>query len=101
MSNDRANVAVLPPLPHALTLLAGIGLHLLWQPLALFPAAWVGDTAGWPILAVAALLAIWSWRTMARAGVSEDPLPDEQIDVCLLHQRRQSMSPDLRAGAIR
>ena len=70
LSDDRADVAVLPPVPFAVSLLAGIGLHLLWQPLALFPVAWQGHVAGWPVVVVAALLAIWAVRTMARAGVS-------------------------------
>ena len=70
MNNDHANVAVLPPLPYLLTVTAGVLAHFLWEPFRLFPEAWMGHTAGWPVAVAATLLAFWALMTMRRAGES-------------------------------
>ena len=68
MNNDHANVAVFPPLPYLLAVVAAVLVARLWEPLNLFPEAWIGHTAGWPVAAAAGLLAIWALRTMRKAG---------------------------------
>ena len=57
-----------PPLIYLSFLAAGIALHLLWAPLRIFPEAWLGHVAGWPIFALALLIAISVVRTLSRAG---------------------------------
>ena len=68
MSDDRAQVVVFPPLPYASTIVLGILLHVLWEPLRLFPELWIGHATGWPLVLASALLAVWALRTMASAG---------------------------------
>ena len=68
MNNDRANVAVLPSLPYLLTVIAGVVVDWLWEPYRLFPEAWIGHAAGWPVVAAATLLVIWAVVTMGRTG---------------------------------
>ena len=68
LNNDQANVAVLPPLPYLLIVIAGVLLHLLWQSINWFPDAWIGHAFGWPIATASGLLAIWALRTMRSAG---------------------------------
>ena len=72
MDNDHANVAVLPPLPYLLTVMAGILVHLLWEPFRLFPEPWIGHAVGWPVAVAAALLVAWAQRTMSGAGESSN-----------------------------
>lgn len=57
-----------PPLVYLAFLAAGIALHFLWAPLPIFPESWLGHAAGWPIFALASLIAIWVVRTFSRAG---------------------------------
>ena len=68
MNNDHANVAVLPPLPYLLIVVAGVLLHLLWEPIRWFPEAWIGHASGWPLVVAAVLLAFWALWTMRSAG---------------------------------
>ena len=68
MDNDHANVAVLPPLPYLAAIIAGVLLHLLWAPLSVFPEAWAGHAAGWPLAGAAGGLALWAVWTMMKAG---------------------------------
>jgi len=68
LNNDHANVAVLPPLPYMLIVIAGIMLHFLWAPISWFPEAWIGHASGWPLAVAAMLLAFWALWTMLRAG---------------------------------
>ena len=67
-TNDHANAVVLPPLPYLLIVVAGVLLHLLWQPINWFPDAWIGHAFGWPIAVASGLLAVWALRTMRSAG---------------------------------
>ena len=68
MNNDHANVAVLPPLPYLMIMIGGVLLHLLWEPIRLFPESWIGHALGWPLALAAGLLAIWALRAMRSAG---------------------------------
>ena len=70
MSNDHANIIVLPPLPYVLTAVLGILLQLFLEPLRFFPETWIGHAAGWPLVVAATLLVIWARQTMSRAGES-------------------------------
>ena len=71
-SKDHANVAVFPPLPFALAVVAGVLVQVLWEPFRFFPEFWIGHAAGWPLVLVAAALAVWAQRTMAGAGESSN-----------------------------
>ena len=70
MNNDHANVRVLPPLPYLLTVALGVLVHLLWEPLSLFPELWIGHAAGWPLVVAATVLLASARLTMADAGES-------------------------------
>ena len=63
----------LPPLLHVLGLVAGILLHLLWIRLRIFPEAWIGHAAGWPLVALGVLLFGWAVSSMIRSGENPDP----------------------------
>ncbi len=70
--NDHANVAVFPPLPFVLAVVAGVLAHVLWEPFRLFPEYWLGHAAAWPLIAAAMVLIAWAQRTMAGAGESSN-----------------------------
>ena len=72
MIKDHAQVIVPPPFVYILSLVTGSLVHFLWEPLSPFPAFWIGHAAGWPVIVVAGLLAVWAVRTMLRAGESPD-----------------------------
>ncbi len=70
MSTNTQPVRVIapPPLIYLSFLAAGIALHFLWTPLGMFPKAWLGHAAGWPIFTLALLIAISVVRTLSQAG---------------------------------
>ena len=68
INNDHARVVVPPPLVFVLTLVTGIILHFSWMPFRFFPHLWMGHVAGWPLIVVGVLVALWAVRTMFRAG---------------------------------
>ena len=70
-NDDRAGVAVLPPVPFGIGLALGVLIHFLWEPLPFVPYTWIGHVAGWPLVAASIILLIWAWQTMAHHG--EDP----------------------------
>lgn len=73
VNGDRARVIAPPPLILLLGLVAGILVHLRWQRRRLLPGAWLGRAAGWPVIAVSALMGGWAVRTMRRGGEHPDP----------------------------
>ena len=69
-NEDRAGVAVLPPVPFGIGLGIGALIHFLLEPLPFFPDTWVGHVAGWPLVMTSVVLVIWARQTMTHSGVS-------------------------------
>ena len=71
MNDDSLRVPIVPPLIYALSMTAGIILHLVvpWQ---LFMQPWIGQILGWPIIVVGLLLFVWAVSSMLRGGEHPD-----------------------------
>ncbi len=69
-NEDRAGVAVVPPVPFVIGLPLGALIQFLWRPLPFFPDTWIGHVTGWPLVVASIILVIWARQTMARSGVS-------------------------------
>jgi protein-S-isoprenylcysteine O-methyltransferase Ste14 len=68
-----SNVPV--PEVYVVLLAAGLAVHL-FLPLRLFPVAWIGHAAGWPVLLAGLLLAAWAVSAAADIGIAK---PSEVI----------------------
>lgn len=60
------------PIPEVYVVLVVVGITVhLFLPLQLFPAAWIGHAAGWPVLAAGIFLAGWAISTAADLDIAK------------------------------